>query len=296
MELINLSRRLFVAATASMLVAGRVVGQERQARRDLREPLLRTSKTPDPQGDVTAGSHPLDEAIRIADEALRRIREEIDDYKCVMVKRERVNGKLGEREFMYARFRNRKRVDGMIKVPFSVYLYFTKPEGLKGRECAYVEGMNDGKLAVKEPGIAGKILPIIWLAPDSVLAMRGNLYPITDAGIENLIVKLLEKGHRDRKRDECDVQYRENAKVNDRRCQLLEVIHPNRRAYFDFNLAHIYIDNETRLPIRYAAYTWPKGRDQNPEPRPADDTLIEEYTYLDLKLNPGLTDHDFELQ
>jgi hypothetical protein len=273
-----------------------VGGQERQARRDLREPLLRTSKMPETDERGSAGSHPLDEAIRIAENALRQIRDEIDDYKCVMVKRERVNGRLGEHEFMFARIRNRKLVDGKIKVPFAVYLYFTKPESLKGRECAYVEGANDGKLAVKEPGIAGKLLPIIWLAPDSVLAMRGNLYPITDAGIENLIVKLLEKGTRDRKRDECEVQFRENAKVNDRRCQLMEVIHPNRRAYFDFNLAHIYIDNETGLPIRYAAYTWPKGRDQNPEPRPSDDTLIEEYTYLDLKLNPGLTDRDFELQ
>jgi len=32
---------------------------------------------------------------------------------------------------------------------------------------------------------------------------------------------------------------------------------------------------------------------ENPEPKPSDDNVLEEYTYLDLKLNVGLKDDDF---
>lgn len=41
------------------------------------------------------------------------------------------------------------------------------------------------------------------------------------------------------------------------------------------------------MPVRYAAYSWPSRPGGGPE-------LIEEYTYLNLKLNPGLTDQDFD--
>ncbi len=291
-----------VAGWFSVLVAP-LGAQESRSRDGLKEPLLRTSKRSIPEkastpavADDTKGPHPLDEAIAIAEEALERIRSDIADYKCVMVKRERVQGKLGDQEFMYAKIRNRKVKDDKIVVPFAVYLYFVKPESVKGRECAYVEGKNDGKMQVKETGLAGKLIPILSLPPDGLLAMRGNLYPITEAGIENLIVKLLEKGRRDRKREECRVEFRENATINGRSCRLMEVVHPVRRAYFDFNLAQIYLDSETGLPIRYAAFTWPTGKDSNPNPKPNDRELIEEYTYMKLELNPGFTDDDFKIK
>jgi len=89
--------------------------------------------------------------------------------------------------------------------------------------------------------------------------MRGNRYPITEIGIENLIVKLIERGERERKHPECVVEFRKNAKIDKRKCTVIEVIHPTRRAHFEFNLAQIFIDDELQVPIRYAAYDWPKA-------------------------------------
>jgi hypothetical protein len=67
----------------------------------------------------------------------------------------------------------------------------------------------------------------------------------------------------------------------------LQVKHPVPRDYYDFYIAQIFIDDELNVPIRYAAYSWPTRTNGNPE-------LIEAYTYLNLKLNVGWQDHDFD--
>ncbi|MGH7927183.1 MAG: DUF1571 domain-containing protein, partial [Candidatus Binatia bacterium] len=82
-------------------------------------------------------------------------------------------------------------------------------------------------------------------------------------------------------------QFFQGAKINGRICTLLEVRHPVPRPYFDFHIARVFIDDELNVPIRYAAYTWPQQEGAEPP-------VIEEYTYLDLKLNVGLTDADFD--
>lgn len=235
----------------------------------------------------TAPEHPLEPAIRMAREGLVHIRENVRDYSCTLVKRERINGQLNEYEYMFTKVRNRKIVDGRVVVPFSVYMYFLKPTNIKGREVVYVEGQNNGKMMAHEGGTAGAWLPSIWLRPDGPLAMRGNLYPITDVGVENLVLKLIERGEREKQYGECQVTFHKNAKVNGRVCTLLQVMHPEKRDHFEFYMAQIFIDDEYNVPIRYAAYSWPTEPGGRPE-------VIEEYTYLNLKLNVGLTDADFD--
>ena len=63
--------------------------------------------------------------------------------------------------------------------------------------------------------------------------------------------------------------------------------HPQARPHFDFHIAQIYIDTELNVPVRYAAFAWPEVGEEKP-------VLLEEYTYLNMKLNVGLTDADFD--
>ena len=133
----------------------------------------------------------------------------------------------------------------------------------------------------------GRFLPTVNLDPNGMMAMRGQRYPITDMGIENLVVKLIEKGERDRQQGPCGVEFREGAKIRDRDCTVLTVRHPEQRACFDFCEAQIFIDNELNIPIRYCAYEWPKTPG-------SEKRLLEEYTYLNIKTNVGLTDLDFD--
>ena len=116
--------------------------------------------------------------------------------------------------------------------------------------------------------------------------MKENRYPIYDAGLENLIVKLIEKAERDRAAGDCQVEYRSGAEINSRPCTVIELCHDERKAPYEFHKAQVFIDEELQLPIRYAAYDWPDTPGDKPK-------LIEEYTYVNLKLNVGLTDADF---
>ena len=68
---------------------------------------------------------------------------------------------------------------------------------------------------------------------------------------------------------------------------MIQVTHPTKRAPYDFHVAQIFVDEELGMPIRYASYDWPKAEGQRPQ-------LIEEYTYLNLKINADLKDEDFD--
>lgn len=271
-----------------LLLSGNVFAQQQ----NLKEPVYRITKA-NADNQPVANAHPLDPALKMAREGLVSIRQNIQDYTCVLVKQERIKGELMEAEYIYTKVRNEKRdAQGRITVPLSVYMFFLKPSHTNGREVLFVKGHNNNKLLAHEsPNKLTSKFGSIWLAPDSMMAMKGNLYPITDVGIENLIVKLIEKGERDRQRGEVEVTFREGVMIGDkknkRRTTMLQVVHPNPRPYFDFHIARVFIDDELNVPIRYAAYDWPKSPGEKPE-------LLETYTYLQLKVNQGLTDRDFD--
>lgn len=234
--------------------------------------------------EIPAGQHPIDAALRIARDGVDHIRANVVDYTATIVKRERVNGKLGETQFVSAKIRNRKRDGDKLVTPFAVYLKFLKPNSVKGREVIWVENANDGKLVAHEAGLLN--IRAVYLDPDGYLAMMGQRYPIYKIGIENLVSELIVKGEAQRKHGKCEVNFFKNARIDDRTCLLIEVINPVQLPGLEFYRAHIFIDNELNVPVRYAAWSWPEA----PGGEPA---LLEEYTYRNIRLNVGLTDLDF---
>ncbi len=222
----NQSRRQFLfamgAISSAMGLSSVALAQDPAQR--LTQPVFRVART-EPQ----PGVHPLDEALRIAQEGLNNIRTNVRDYTATLAKRERVGDTVGNYEYMFIKVRNQKVRDGRVETPFSVYLSFLKPTDVKGREVIYVEGRNDSKLVAHEGGTKGRFLPTVWLDPMGTLAMRGNRYPITQIGIENLIVQLLERGARDRQHPDIQVEFRQNAKINDRTCTVVIIRHPEQR-------------------------------------------------------------------
>ncbi len=230
---------------------------------------------------------PIDAAIKLSRESLAHIQQHVDDYTALFVKRCRVDGELPPLQYAKVKIRNRKQRDGELATPFSVYLNFLKPASVQGREVIWVEGQHDGKLIVHEAAGIGKLLNV-KLDPNGTIAMRGQRYPVTEIGIENLAVKMIETGLRHRPHGECEVQFFRDAKIGEARCLMMQVTHPTKRDHFDFYQARVYFDEELKIPIRYESWSWPETPGGQP-------VLEEEYMYLQVRVNVGLTDRDFDL-
>jgi hypothetical protein len=230
--------------------------------------------------------HPLEAVLKIARDGLANMKANLADYEATLVKRERVGKHLVGPEKLFMKIRSRKKANDETVAPLSIYLKFEEPKSKSGREVIWVEGQNDGNLAVNEPGVSS-FLGRLNLPPKGLIAMQGNRYPIWCIGFEFLVEELIRFGEADLKHGECEVQINKEVDVEGRSCMLVKVTHPKRREHFEFHVAEIFIDNELNVPIRFASYGWPAEIGGEP-------VLLEEYTYLDVKLNVGLTDSDFD--
>jgi hypothetical protein len=228
-------------------------------------------------GPSQASEHPLMSTLRWAYSGLSNI-EKIQDYSATLAKRERIGGKVLDYEYMFIKVRHQ---------PFSVYMYFMGPAELKGQEVLFVKGQNGESMLAHGVGMKNTMFGTVKLRPDGPIAMRNERYPLTELGILNMTRRLVEVGEKDVKYGECEVKYYEGAKINNRVCTCIEVIHPVPRRNFLFHLARIFVDKDYNVPIRYESYDWPREKGAAPE-------LMEEYTYLNLKLNNGFTDADFD--
>jgi len=117
----------------------------------------------------------------------------LESYAMRLRRREFINGKPQPEEVMLCYFR---------KEPWSVYFKWIGPEG-KGREVIYVKNQHGNQIHTLTA--AGDV-PFMSagsrfkVAPDSFLVRSKSRYPITDAGLSNLIERFgklsqaLEKG------------------------------------------------------------------------------------------------------
>lgn len=228
--------------------------------------------------ESNAGEHPLDRPIALAKQALATL-EKVDGYTATLVKRERIGDDLCSPEKMELKLRHE---------PLSIYLKFLTPDSVAGREVIYVEGANDGKLLVHMPGPLMRQLGTLALNPTGFLALQGQRYPITELGVKKLTEQLIERGEHDQHvRRAPRVQFFHGAKIGDTPALRIEVVHQEQWEDDPAYKAVVYLNAEHMIPIRYEGYGWPATPDEEP-------SLLEQYTYLDVELNPGLTDADFE--
>jgi len=245
------------------------------------------------ESDGAVVAHELDPLLDFARKALQNHVEKHHDYTAILVKREKVGSKLTPECKMALKLKYGEPTEQTAPSrPVSAYLKSLKPKSQAGREVIWVQGRNDNKLTAHEAGLLG--LVSVDLMPESRLALIGNRYPITEIGIEKLLRKLIERGERDRLLGPAKVRTTENVEMDGRKCRLMEIIHESpttlvdgKTVEFEFNLAQLYIDDEQLIPLKYASFGWPKTPDGPPE-------LLEEYSYLDLKFNVGLTEKDFD--
>ena len=257
----------------------------------VRAPLAEAGVAQSAAGDVSSQEEPnMAELVELARHLLANMRANVRDYSATLVKRERIMGNLAPEARMEIKIRNPQVTAGATSSTAtasgpSAYLKFIEPASQRGREVIWVADKNDNKLIAHQGGFLN--LMRVELDPHGTLAMIGNKYPITEIGLVRLLEKMLEKIDRNVDLSRCTIETREHQRVGDRDCRLIQVTQPRSVPGADFYIAQFFLDTERQLPLRYAAFLWPEKPGAPPP-------LEEEYTYLDLETNVGLSDADFD--
>jgi hypothetical protein len=238
-------------------------------------PPVAAPEVPRPMGEGPAAASPLDEAMRLAAEA-RRAYQDVRDYSCRLVKRERIDGRMQPQNTMLMLVRTE---------PFSVDFRWQEPASLSGQEACYVAGQNGGKMRVRPAGFLG-VAGFVSLDPNDPRARQSSRHSITEAGLGHLIDQCAAGWERERQWGLSQVRLAEY-EYDHRRCVRVEVVHPTNpdRRFLHYRDV-VYFDKETHLPIRLEAYDWPRGPKDPGE-------LLESYSYAGLRLNVGVGEEAF---
>jgi hypothetical protein len=293
---IQIRASISVTAAATLLLASAALAQEATTARKAilptaRDALAKSALLKLETLPADWKEHPLTPALFFAAQHYEEMQEHLQDFTCVLAKRERINGRLGGYEYLATKVRRERKRDERVAAPFSVYIQYLAPSKIRGRKVLYVDGRNENKIVVRNGGKRFRNVTV-KISPDSDAALRESRYPITQLGLTNVVSRLIERAQDDMRSDptgaNTEVTFFRGAKIDDRPCTHIRVVHPREAPGIDFHLANIYVDDKLKVPLRVEGYAWPKT--PGDEPR-----LLEEYTYTRLKLNVGLSDVDFSL-
>jgi len=223
------------------------------------------------------------EALEFNIEMLRRgyeMLESIPVYTATFFRQERVDQTVKPAQVMQMKIRHE---------PFSVYLKWLV--GNKGREVLFIDGESDNRMLVKLGGWKSRLIPSMKIEPQGRLAMRESRYPVTDIGLLNLCRKLLDHRQLDLERGSAVLcRVRHDAEHDERDCYLFELEYATAE-FGEYRKSVQYIDKEWGLPVSIQNFTWPAdGCDVTDD----ESTLLESYSFSDLKLGGQLSDSAFD--
>lgn len=203
--------------------------------------------------------------------AMARVR----DYVCHYIRQERVSGRLVPEETCELRVRVN---------PFSVAVKVVGPKEFAGQETTYISTFASKSVQFKAAGKQSyRKLPI-----DDERVMADTRHLISDVGLA-AVVERIERAVRIEKQLGNPMQVLvSDYTFSGRACKRYEVFmerpHAHRYAY-----RHVlFIDTETKLPIRYESYDQPK-----PGGAPGGE-LIEAQSFVGTKINVGLGESAFD--
>jgi hypothetical protein len=220
-------------------------------------------------GSGAAADMPAGELLRLLDAADKHYAQ-VHDYTAVMVGRERVKDRLLPTEQVLLKFQR----------TFKVYMRWLDGPS-KGREGLYVSGAHDNKFLVYEPSGFQQLFTAA-LEPTDARVMDKSRHPVTDVGIGRLLDLVGDNARRAARNGVLRVLDRGTGEVGGRRVRQVEGILPKDpgAGYYAYRV-QLSFDEASRLLIRAVVYDW-------------SDQLLEDFSYTELRINPGLTGLDFD--
>jgi hypothetical protein len=228
------------------------------------------------QGQTPAGRE-IDQALAWIQDAKRNYTA-VRDYTGTLVTRERIKGKLSDENIIELKF----------KVPFSIYMRWISPQASRGTEVAFVYGKNNNKMRVHSNKVGeGKLFGFVSIDVNDPRVLETSRHTIIEAGIGNLIERTHKAWMLDKSLGKTDTRISE-IQFNNRACYRIENIRRERHPQFYAYRSVLFLDKESKLPIRNENYDWP-AQGGSPEGE-----LMEVFSYLNLQFNVNLPDRDFE--
>lgn len=226
--------------------------------------------------DHTEGLKILRFFNQLAENRLATYSEHIRDYSCVLYKWDTTNTSIDGGDVMYLKLREK---------PYSIYARFEHPKRYSGREWIFWEGHYKGRLIINSGPNAWR--RTLSLEPESAGVKNCASRSVLQLGFRKLLEELISISENEEDFRSAQIRYFADAKVGERPCYALEVTFPQKNEFQkeEFYRIQIYVDRELILPIQLVIYDWPE------DGKPAK--IRESYTYVILKLNPGLQDKDF---
>lgn len=230
----------------------------------------------------------LDKALELVHVACNRLAT-VRDYRCQYLRKEFLDGEW-KKNHVLLRVRHQ---------PFSVYMEWLSDEwGKRGRKVVYHEQMGD-KMLVRVP-----LLGLREMDLQSSIRMKESKYTVAQAGIKNLAERLAERWRREKQLGLTQVQMQDVelevvvGTIPFRQpCVCVTTVHPSEhRDVFHregclFHRTCVYFAKDgpaAGLPVQLKGYDWPADGSDGEGP------LVEESTYVNVELNLGLTDKDFQ--
>ena len=231
------------------------------------------AKTVEPVPDAVRMADPLGAMLADAKSAYSKVR----DYSCTFTRQERMNGTLSAEQVAEMKVRVQ---------PYSVYVRFAKPDAVAGLEMAYVTGSRLGKVRYRPAGAKG-VNGFTSVALDDPKLMAEMRHPLTEHGIGPMLDLLTSVAAREKVLGNPVEVFTADYQFAGRNATRYEVFtrrpHAHRYAYRTL----VYVDKETKLPVRFEAYDQPKAGLSSGD-------MLEAYSYSEIKLNPGIGDSTFE--
>jgi hypothetical protein len=199
-------------------------------------------------------------------------------YTATFRKQERVDGKLQPEQTMAMKVRHR---------PFAIYLKFLHPDA--GKEVIYHTGRYDDHIVAHGGKLTRLLLPRLKVPPNSPLAMKGNRHPVTDAGLLNLVKKLVRFRRMDLTDHDAETVLDRVTDEKGRTYLRSAHAHPHKTGDRPFAYVEVLYDPQTRIPVQFEGFDWPESGVWRGER-----ILGERYVYEDVDFEAELTDLDFD--
>lgn len=251
-------------ACVGALAGGAVIAQPPKTEPPRSEPA-KAPEAPKPGGES------LSAMLSESRTALGKVR----DYTCTFTRQEVRNGTLGAEQVAEMKVRS---------APAGVYVRFARPESAAGMEIAHTGARKLLKMRYKP---AGGVKGFQTLDLDDAKFLVDNRHPVTEWTMAAVIDRVSAAAAREKTLNNPVEVYAGDFQFAGRNVTRYEIL--TRRPHA-FRYAHrmlVYVDKETKLPVRYEAYDQPKSGATVGE-------LLEAYSFSDVKLNVGLGENAFD--